>query len=212
VISHKFPLSSSLTHRWRNGILIWPKHVTSVGRPIRPTNIDEISRIVAQLERANIIERCKRGTFLSYPFLRLKSNGAARLIIDYSHLTKKLNTPHYSAKSIIQLLHSKYWPRCLYYCKIDFRHAFYNLELKKDARFITTFKWAGQHYHFNRMPFGLSIAPFCMQMCCNAICRWLQTFTPYVWGHIDDLFIASPSELNLNRTMDLHLAKLDLCG
>jgi hypothetical protein len=164
MFARQFPLSASLAHRWRNGIPIWPKCVTSVGRPIRPTNIVEISRMIEQLERANIIERCKRGTFLSYPFLRLKANGAARLIINYSHLTNKLNTPHYSAKSIFQLLHTKYWPRGLYYCKIDLQHAFYNLELKEDARFITTFKWEGKHYRFKRMPFGICIAPFYMQM------------------------------------------------
>jgi hypothetical protein len=38
------------------------------------------------------------------------------------------------------------------------------------------------------------------------------TYTPYVWGHIDDILNACPEEINLLRTMDLLLAKLTLAG
>jgi hypothetical protein len=49
--------------------------------------------------------------------------------------------------------------------------------------------YKGKEYAFQRLPFGVSIAPYAMQKHLNAIMNYIRTFTPYTWGHIDDVLV-----------------------
>jgi hypothetical protein len=51
--------------------------------------------------------------------------------------------------------------------------------------------YKGNEYAFQRLPFGVSIAPYAMQKHLNAIMEFIRSFTPYTWGHIDDVLVGA---------------------
>ena len=186
-----FPLGK-IYNRWKHGIPIYPTTNHSVGR-IRKCNSPIHDKVIQELLKGNIIEPAPKrsSAFMSNFFLVPKDNNTAvRPIFDYSHLTKHLKSPHFVLPSIFQLVKRKPWPTGLFYIKFDFSAAFFNIPIKKSSRFITTFSYNNNTFILNKLPFGISIAPFVCQRFMNAIVDTIKPSTQHVWAHIDDLIIA----------------------
>jgi len=132
-----------------------------------------------------------RTAFVSDFFLVGKENSTkVRPIFNYSHLTKTIKTPHFVLPSLFQLVKRKPWSRNLYYVKLDFASAFFNIPLREGSKHITTFKYDGSYYVLNRLPMGLSLAPYVMQRFLNAILKSVRNTVEHSWGHIDDMLLA----------------------
>jgi hypothetical protein len=106
----------------------------------------------------------------------------------------------------------KKWPTNLWYAKIDFAQAFFNINIHPKSKMVTGFQVNGVRYQFRYMPFGISIAPFVCQTLLNAIIETIKKDTPYVWGHIDDVIIAAKSRRVLQSAIDKLIIKLELAG
>ena len=135
-----FPLGK-IFQKWKDGIPLFPKVKHSVGR-LRATSSPNHDRVIDELLKSKIIEVApkKHCSFLSNFFLVPKDNGrSVRPIFDYSHLTKHLKSPHFVLPSLFQLIRRKPWPPNLFYIKFDFSAAFFNINIKKSSRFITSF-------------------------------------------------------------------------
>ena len=50
--------------------------------------------------------------------------------------------------SLHQLIRNMSWPTDFWYAKIDFKHAFYSLELHEKSRYVTTFRYDSKYYRF----------------------------------------------------------------
>ncbi len=88
---------------------------------------------------------------------------------DYSHLTPYLPVPKMVLPNLFQLIHRKGWKPKLYYCKVDFKNAFFHILIHPKSREVTTFRYKKANYVYNVMPFGISIAPYAMQAHLNPI-------------------------------------------
>ena len=123
-----------------------------------------------------------------------KDENGIRPIVNLSRLSKASTGAH-PAKlcSVFQLIDKPIWEKDLWYVKLDFAQAFYNIPMAKAARHLLTFKVGNNFYRFRRLPFGLGCAPFICQTFLMAIVRYIRKSTPFVWGHIDDLLIAHKS-------------------
>ena len=177
---------------------------------IRPCQSPIHDEVISQLLKGNIIEPATKrsSAFKSNFFLVPKDNGASiRPIFDYSHLTKHLKAPHFVRPSIFQLIRRKPWPPKLFFIKFDFSAAFFNIPIKKSSRFVTTFTYNNKNFILNRLPFGISIAPFICQRFMNAIVKTITSFTEHVWAHIDDLIVAHHDPVILRNIADLLLRK-----
>lgn len=93
----------------------------------------------------------------------------------------------------------------MHYIKFDFRHAFYNIDIHPKSKYITSFKYEKEYYYFNKLPFGISIAPYVAQKFLNSIIKIIKKLTPFTWGHIDDIGHHSEHALFL---FGLHLKSL----
>ncbi len=137
-------------------------------------------------------------------FLVGKENSTkVRPIFNYSHLTKKVKTPHFVLPSLFQLIKRKPWNR-----NLDFASAFFNIPLKEGSKHITTFKYAGSYYVLNRLPMGLSLAPYVMQRFLNAILKSIRHSVEHSWGHIDDMLLAHRDTVVLRQVVKELLSKL----
>ena len=191
IFNAQFPIPPKLYRRWKDGIRLWPTKSFSKARTkAKEPGIHK--EIIQRLLDKEIVTETVAGPYSSGMFYILKGEGEKlRPIFNYKHLTKALSSPHFNLPSLYQIIDRYEWPRNLYYVKLDFKQAFFNINIHPKSKFITTVKVEGSYYSFNFLPFGISIAPFVCQQLVNTIVRWLRTQTPWVWGHIDDLIIGA---------------------
>ena len=206
VFNQHLPLPSHLLHKWKDGVRLWPK-VKSSFMPAREKRSEALDTIIRRLLAAGLITHGKRGPFCSNIFLVPKGEGKVRPVIDYSHLTKVLPTPRMVLPNIFQLVHGKRWLPNLFYLKIDFTNAFFNIPLHPKSKHVTTFRYGGHFYKWEVLPFGISLAPYAMQKHLQALINEIRKSTPYVWGHIDDIIIAMESRAGLQQ-LSLHIQSI----
>jgi len=179
VFNNIFPLGPKF-HKWKDGIPIWTSVKHSAGR-LHSRKSELSSAVIHNLLNADIIRKAKRSAFVSDFFLVGKEgNTKVRPIFNYSHLTEHISAPHFVLPSLFQLVRKQPWEKRLWYIKIDFRSAFFNIPLKESSKHITNFKYDNCYYELNRLPMGLSIAPFVMQQFLNAI---IKTIRPYTYSY-----------------------------
>ena len=153
------------------GVRIWPT-AKSVPRKQKTKPTAALDDYIKQLSLAGIIEPSKRGPFVASLFIIPKQNNEPRLIVDYSNLTQVLKPPKFYLPSIYQLLKRKQFPFVNpFFIKIDLKNAIYNIAIAEQSRYITTFYYK-KYYRFKYLPFGLSIAPFFMQLVTNYISKY----------------------------------------
>lgn len=88
----------------------------------------------------------------------------------------------------------------------------FHLNLHTDSQYVTTFRFNGHYYKYTCLPFGLSVAPFHMQMFANCISARFRELGALAWGHIDDFVIAHADQDTLRRIMRTVVLDLDRTG
>ena len=190
------------------GVRIWTT-ANSVPRKPKTKSTATLTNYLNNLKKAGIIEPSKRGPFVASLFIIPKQDGQARLIVDYSNLTPILKPPKFYLPSIYQLLHRKHIPcKNPFFVKIDLKNAFYNIAIHKKSRYLTTFWYEGRYYRFKYLPFGISIAPFFMQMMSNYIVKHFTDKGLFSWVHLDDLIVISDDPTLLQSALNEVLFKL----
>ena len=167
-----------------------------------------MDQAVVNLLAAGIIAPSKNGPCISPMFLIRKASGKARPIIDLHHMVKFSDTPKMVLPSIFQLVRRKIWEQGMWYLKLDFKSAFYNIPVHAKSQHLFNFAHQGKFYKFTRLPFGAPISPFFMQRFLNAIIHWIRLSVPYAWGHMDDIIIADQNPHTLATLSKTLQAKL----
>jgi hypothetical protein len=165
----------------------------------RTRSTEILTQYVDKLRQAGIIERSKRGPFVSSIFVIPKKDNTAR--------------PKFYLPSIYQLINRKTFPfKSPHYIKIDLKNAFFNIKIHEKSRYITTFWYAGKYWRFKYLPFGLSIAPFFMQLLANYISLQFRQKGMFAWMHLDDLIVAHDDLILLKTVLKDVLNRLDRSG
>lgn len=161
-----------------------PIHVKSRPVPIhlRETVTEQISKML----RLGIIER-STSPWSSPILLVPKSNGTYRFCVDFRRLnakTKKDATPMPHFDEIFSQISG-----ATVFSTMDLLSGFWQVPLARGAREFTAFTVGNQHFHFTKMPFGLTGAP-------GSFVRLMQTVlngisNVVVYG--DDILIFSNS-------------------
>ena len=125
---------------FENGVRIWLNGSSARRKPhTRPTAI--LDEYVKSLLEAKVIEPSQRGPFVASLFAIPKTNGEARLIVDYSNITPLLSPPKYYLPSIYQIVSRKHFPfRDPFFVKIDLRNALKFTIFRKNIKFFIKFK------------------------------------------------------------------------
>jgi hypothetical protein len=98
-----------------------------------------LTEYVDKLRQAGIIERFKRGPFVSSIFVIPKKDNTACLIVDYSNTTPILIPPKFYLPSIYKLISKISFPSSnTQYIKIKLKNAFFNIKIHENSKYVTT--------------------------------------------------------------------------
>ena len=114
--------------------------------------------------------------------------GTLRLVINYKPLNKVLQWIRYpipNKKDLIQRIYNT-----TIFSKFDIKYGFWQIQIKPEDRYKTTFTAPFGHYEWNVMPFSLKNAPSEFQNMMNEI---FNEYTRFSIVYIDDVLIFSNS-------------------
>ncbi|EGT32873.1 hypothetical protein CAEBREN_06262 [Caenorhabditis brenneri] len=149
---------------------------------------EEINRQVEELLKQGIIE-VSNSTFTSPIVLVKKKDSTFRFTVDYRLLNAVSEKRNYQIPNITELLDLA--TGSFIYSSFDFVQGFFQIDLKKEDRYLTAFATDEETYQFQRMPMGVSGAPFTFQQ----VSRFLQKTTKVrMFAYLDDLLLVSSSE------------------
>lgn len=94
-----------------------------------------------------------------------------------------------------------------WFAKLDLKKAFHHIELDESSKYLTTFRTPFGYFQYNRMPFGLNIAPEFFQGILEGLLVG-DADIPGVSVYIDDILIVANSEDELMSKLDKVRAKL----
>jgi len=117
----------------------------------------------------------------------LKHDGhSVRLAIDYRYLNKYTESTSQPMPNLRDSIYKVSRAHCLSLC--DVRHGYWNINVKKEHRFLTSFVTHDSQYEWVRMPFGLKCSNSTFLQAIRIMLRGLQSFCE---SFVDDLTVLS---------------------
>ena len=162
--------------------------------PERPTPYhltERVDELVNKMLSNDIIEEVDPSEpipWISAATIAPKTNGDIRMTLDARNVNKALqasNLPIPRQEDIRAKLGGKQ-----FFSKLDFKHAFWQLELHPDSRYLTVFSCNGKLYRYKRLTMGLKPA----QGELNAALLPLFAHIPGVFLIHDDIIIATNTQ------------------
>ena len=116
---------------------------------------NEISKLVQK----SVVVPCEReeNDFISNIFIRQKSDGTFRMMLNLSRLNDNIDAHHFkmeSLKSVTEMI----TPGCSM-ASIDIKDAYYTVSVHEEFQKFLKFKWKGNFYKYTCWPNGLCICP-----------------------------------------------------
>ena len=127
--------------------------------------------------------------FISNIFLREKTDGKFRMIIDLSDLNDHV-TKHHFKMDHLETATNMMFPGA-WLTSIDLKEAYYAIPLHEEDRKYICFQWNNKYYEFTCLPFGLSSAPWIYTKTLRPIFADFHSKGFSGFGYIDDSFIIS---------------------
>ena len=125
---------------------------------------EKVRDFLQSLETAGIIEK-SRSEYCSPGFVKFKSNGKPRLLVNYKKLNNKLKDDHNTVPRIEVILEAL--QKAKYFSTMDLAHGYYQFPLHSDSQKYTAFRLdSTMLYEFKRLPQGMknSAAATCRAM------------------------------------------------
>lgn len=156
---------------------------------------DAAKRRLEEMEQSGIIEKVLTApTWISGMSAVPKGQGDFRLVVNMRAPNKAINREYYRLPLIDEMKTMLHGSTC--FTKLDFKSAFYHLELSEDSRELTTFLTEGGMYRFTRLLFGVNCAPEAFQREMARIFKGVRNIIIY----IDDILIFAISLEELRKT------------
>lgn len=169
--------------------------------------IEEIKISINNLLIMGAICRVKssEGQYLSNIFLTKKSDGSNRLIINLKSFNKYVRTNHFKIedhKTVKRILEDN-----CYMATIDLKDAYTTVPIHYPHRKFLRFKFCGQIYQYNCLPFGLNCAPLVFTKLMKPVVGVLRNKGLVSVIYLDDLLLIaktkSKCQLNIAKTISL---------
>jgi len=171
-------------------------------------NVEEwVDQQIEDLQRRNIIR--ESNSPWSAPIVVVtKKSGDFRLCVDYRRLNSITVRPIFNIPDTKILFDSLAGSK-LFSC-IDLSNAYYQCEVQEEHKKYTAFATRKGHYEFNRMPFGLSGAPFTFQRLMQTVLKdesWEKCLI-----YLDDVIIFGRNFEDHCKNLNVVLEKIEKAG
>ena len=166
-----------------------------------------IDKLLNKFESKGVIVKSKHepGEILSHVFIRPKSDGTHRLILNLSRLNEhvdKITFKMETLKSALQMIRKGCW-----FAKIDLKDAFYSIGINSIFRKYLKFEWQGQLYALTCLPNGLSSASRIFTKVLKPVFAMLRKMGHSNVAYIDNSLLQSDTydhcKQNIKDTMNL---------
>ncbi|KAJ8980208.1 hypothetical protein NQ317_002221 [Molorchus minor] len=145
--------------------------------------------VISELISSGAVSKCKphRGQFVSSSFLRDKSNGKKRFILNLKRLNTHVDTPHFKMDDYRTV--SKLMAKGSYMTTIDLKDAYFLIPIAKEHRKFLRFEHRGHMFEFSCLPFGLSSAPYCFTKLLKPVMELLRSEAISCVNYLDDFIL-----------------------
>lgn len=148
-----------------------------------------IDNEIIKLVKKGVIELTKREPFdyLSTIFLRPKTDGTHRMILNLKQLNKSVVYHHFKMDtlwSVVQMMK----PGC-YMASIDIKDAYYSVPIAVSDRKFLKFEWDSNIYQFTCFPNGLALCPRKFTKLLKPVYHYLRVRGHISSGYIDDSYL-----------------------
>ena len=166
-----------------------------------PSQLPLIRPFLPDLLSRQIIRRitCPQLLFFSRLFVVKKKGGSNRLIIDLSLLNKLLIVPSFKMETYSKIARGLVGP--LWGCTIDLEDAYFHVPMNWHFHKFMAFVVDGQVFVFQRLPFGLSVAPWTFSRVVKPIKAHLHRMTIMISSYLDDFFLLHLSQSGLQESL-----------
>lgn len=150
---------------------------------------------IEELERKGVVRQIDEGhdnvmdpnQFFSNIFLRKKSNGSFRVILNLRNFNEVIKYTHFKMDSLqdaLYLMHSK-----CFFTSVDIKDAYYSLPLHDKAKRFFRFKLGNKMFEFNSLVMGYSDAPRIFTKIMKPVLATLREDNIMIIMYIDDALI-----------------------
>lgn len=152
----------------------------------------EISHLL-EIKAIELVPSDQQGTgFYSILFLVPKSSGGVRGILNLKQLNQGVWYRRFKMHSLRSILASVRKGDFLQ--SVDLREAYLHVPVHPSHRRFLRFKYAGGHFQYCAMPFGLSSAPRTFTKLVAVVAATLSAIPLRVLCYLDDILVLSSSE------------------
>ncbi len=127
-----------------------------------------------------------------------KETGKIRLCGDFQYLNTQIISEKYPLPTIDYLL-ARLVPEAKFFAKIDFKDAFFLMEVEEKSRDLLTIISIDGAYRYKRCPFGVKIAPSAFQNYIDSLLKEVPGTALY----LDDFLVSARTEEELKNKVAL---------
>ena len=152
---------------------------------------EEVSSLLAK-GAVSVVENPASPGFYGRLFLVPKASGGFRPVLDLSSLNEFLKQEHFKMEtpaSIRESIRQNDWA-----CKVDLSDAYFHISIAPAHRKFLRFTHRGQVLHFNRLAFGLSLAPWLFTKVVREFAAFLRDKGIRLRAYLDDWAILNQSQ------------------
>ena len=181
--------------------------IESKNNQIKGNEIEILDKEIEKLSKLGVIEKSihETGEVISPVFLREKSDGSHRMILNLKEFNESVEYQHFKMENLASA--TMLMKKGCYMASVDLKHAYYSVSIHESYRKYLKFKHRGQLYAFTCFPNGLCFCP-----------RWFTKLLKPVYAHlrsqgflsasfIDDCYLqadtAEECKLNVDTTIEL---------
>lgn len=165
-----------------------PPQFLSFDKDLRFSSEDErlLENEIEKLVAMGAIIRCEavEDQFLSPFFLIPKPDGSKRFILNLKCLNQFIETSHFKIEDIrvaLKLIYPNY-----FLCTLDLKDAYFLVKVGPGSRKFLRFKFKGQIFEFQCLPFGLCTSPYVFTKLLKPVLNFLRERGWLSTAYLDD--------------------------
>ena len=177
-----------------------------------PQETDFLTKEIDKLLKHGVIEKCQHepGEVISPIFLREKSDGGFRMILNLKHLNEDVVYRHFKMETLLSIINLV--DKDCFMTKVDIRNAYYSIKIDPTFQKYFKFMVGNELFRFTCLPNGLSPGPRLFTKVMKPPMGTLRKWKVILAIYIDDILNLHRSKLVCQKNTGLIIDLLTSLG